>query len=389
MLAILGGSMSGSEEYKNLKMIEPAFDSQITDLILELNYLKRRRLGGSTHPNVFFQLKDIFHTLESIGSARIEGNNTTLAEYIETKIEAPATIPQGIQEILNMEKVMEFIDENVRERNIDRAFISELHKMVVFNLEPPPSGEGDRTPGVFRSIPIRINKSEHVTPDPLFVNDHMEEFFAFVNRSFPEKYDLLKVAIAHHRFAWIHPFTNGNGRSVRLLTYAMLVKMGFRIDVGHIVNPTAVFCFDRDAYYRNLSAADSGSEEGLMEWCRYVLSGLKNEIEKIDHLLDYNYLSEHILLPTIRYSCERKFINEIEAKILTACIGAQVLRAGQLKAVFPKKKSSEISRQIRRLIEKKMLQPTEKNKRKYVLRFGNNFLLRGVIEHLQGLGFCR
>lgn len=389
MAAILGGIMSGSEEYKNLKMIEPAFDSQITDLILELNYLKRRRLGGSTHPNVFFQLKDIFHTLESIGSARIEGNNTTLADYIETKIEAPETIPQGIQEILNMENAMGFIDDNVRERSIDRAFISELHKMVVFNLEPPPTGEGDRTPGAYRVIPIRINKSKHVPPDPLLVNDHMEEFFTFVNRSFPEKYDLLKVAIAHHRFAWIHPFTNGNGRSVRLLTYAMLVKLGFRIDVGHIVNPTAVFCFDRDAYYRYLSVADLGSEEGLMEWCRYVLSGLKNEIEKIDHLLDYNYLSEHILLPTIRYSRERKFINEVEAKILSACIGEQVLSAGQLKAVFPKKKPSEISRQIRRLIEKKMLQPIEKNKRKYVLRFGNNFLLRGVIEHLKGLGFCR
>ena len=118
-------------------------------------------------------------------------------------------------------------------------------------------------------------------------------------------------------------------------------------------------------------------------------SGSKNEIEKIDHLLDYNYLSEHILLPTIRYSRERKFINEVEAKILAACVGEQVLSAGQLKAVFPKKKPSEISRQIRRLIEKKMLQPTGKNKRKYVLRFGNNYLLRGVVEQLKGLGFCQ
>lgn len=388
-MEIIGGTMSGSEQYKNLKMIEPDFDSKITDLILELNYLKRRRLGGSTLPNVFFQLKDIFHTLESIGSARIEGNNTTLAEYIETKIEVPKTIHPGIKEILNMEKAMKFIDENIRERKIDRAFISELHKMVVVNLEPPPDGEGDRTPGAYRVTPIRINKSEHVPPDPLLVNDHMEDFFIFVNRSFPEKYDLLKIALAHHRLAWIHPFANGNGRSVRLLTYAMLVKMGFRIDVGHIVNPTAVFCFDRDAYYQKLSVADSGSKEGLLEWCKYVLSGLKNEIEKIDRLLDYNYLSEHILLPTIRYSRERKFINEVEAKILTACIGEQLLRAGQLKTIFPKKKSSEISRQIRRLIEKKMLQSTEKHKRKYMLRFDNNYLLRGVIEHLKGLGFCQ
>jgi hypothetical protein len=69
-----------------LKLLEPSFGSQLTDLIIELDYLRRKPLGGSTHPKVFFQLKHIFHTLESIGSARIEGNNTTIAEYIETKL---------------------------------------------------------------------------------------------------------------------------------------------------------------------------------------------------------------------------------------------------------------------------------------------------------------
>ena len=47
----------------------------------------------------------------------------------------------------------------------------------------------------------------------------MEELVAFINRRDPPKYDLMKVAIAHHRFGWIHPFSNGNGRVVRLLTY--------------------------------------------------------------------------------------------------------------------------------------------------------------------------
>jgi hypothetical protein len=33
-----------------------------------------------------------------------------------------------------------------------------------------------------------------------------------------------------------------NGRTVRLFTYAMLVKTGFNVNVGRIINPTAVFC---------------------------------------------------------------------------------------------------------------------------------------------------
>ncbi|MEI2694330.1 MAG: hypothetical protein V9E90_04610 [Saprospiraceae bacterium] len=84
-----------------LKLIEPVFGSALTDLIIELDYLRKKPLGGSTHPKVFFQLKHIFHTLESIGSARIEGNNTTIAEYIETKLAGSKKVPSSIKEIQN------------------------------------------------------------------------------------------------------------------------------------------------------------------------------------------------------------------------------------------------------------------------------------------------
>lgn len=90
----------------DLKLIEPSFGSTLTDLVIELDYLRKKPLGGSTHPKVFFQLKHIFHTLESIGSARIEGNNTTIAEYIETKLSEPENVPSGIKEIQNIEKAM-------------------------------------------------------------------------------------------------------------------------------------------------------------------------------------------------------------------------------------------------------------------------------------------
>ena len=98
----------------DLKLIEPSFGSELTDLIIELDYLRKKPLGGSTHPKVFFQLKNIFHTLESIGSARIEGNNTTIAEYIETKLAGSKRVPPSIKEIQNIEKAMAFIEERGR-----------------------------------------------------------------------------------------------------------------------------------------------------------------------------------------------------------------------------------------------------------------------------------
>jgi len=370
-----------------LKLIEPSFGSSLTDLIIELDYLRKRPLGGSTHPKVFFQLKQIFHTLESIGSARIEGNNTTIAEYIETKLAEMKNVPSGIREIQNIEKAMAFIEENVKDYPINRAFFSEMHKMIVHDLLPPPNGEGDHTPGEYRKINLKINKSNHQPPEWLRVEEYMSELIDFIGKEDSPKYDLLKAAIAHHRFVWIHPFGNGNGRTVRLFTYAMLVKTGFNVNVGRIINPTAVFCSNRNSYYNMLSEADKGTNEGILNWAEYVLRGLREEIEKIDKLSDYDFLRKEILLPTINHSLERKYITDVESKILKRVIDKQIIQAADVKEFFVGKVDAEVSRQIRKLIDKKMLVPESEGTRKYVIRFDNNYLLRGVIKSLGEKGF--
>lgn len=376
-------------EFKHidLKLHEPSFGATLTDLIIELDYLRKKPLSGSTHPGIFFQLKHIFHTLESVGSARIEGNNTTIAEYIEIKLEEPKTVSWSIKEIQNIERAMEFIEQGIAEYPIDEHFIRQLHQMIVKDLPPPPKGEGDLTPGQYRKVNVSIQQSIHIPPDFLQVEHYMNELVAFINQKASPKFDLLKAAIAHHRFVWIHPFTNGNGRTVRLFTYAMLVKTGFAVNVGRIINPTAVFCSNRNDYYNHLSGADSGTEKGILTWCEYVLGGLKIEIEKIDKLLNYPYLQKEILLPAINYSLDRKYITDVEAKILKKAADKQVFQALDLKDIFQGKAGSEISRQIKRLIDKKMIMQESEGSRKYLLRFDNSFLLRGIMKALDEKGF--
>ena len=369
--------MTSSFNHFPLALVAPSFGSQLTDLIIELDYLRKKPLQGSTHPMVFFQLKHIFHTLESIGSARIEGNNTTITEYIETKLEGQSSVAPSIREIQNIEWAMDFIDSNVKEYPLNRGFLSELHKMVVEGLEPPPAGEGDPHPGQYRTHNVKINKSLHIPPEPFRIPEYMEELNTFVNQANNPKYDLLKVAIAHHRFVWIHPFGNGNGRTVRLFTYAMLLRLGFNVGEGRILNPTAVFCSKRNEYYHHLSRADTGTSEGMLEWCTYVLQGLKEEIEKIDRLLDYNYLREEILLPAIAFSLDRLLITELEAKILRRVVDKQLIQAASVKDLFPRKADAQISRQLRKLIDKRMILPEREGARKYVIRFDNSYLLRG------------
>lgn len=66
----------------------------------------------------------------------------------------------------------------------------------------------------------------------------------------------------------------------RLLNYAILIKLGFKVKQGRLVNPSSVFYTDRDQYYDMLSCADSLEVKDLLSWCEYFLRGLKNEIER-------------------------------------------------------------------------------------------------------------
>ena len=114
---------------------------------------------------------------------------------------------------------------------------------------------------------------------------------------------------------------------------------------------------------------------------------LKTEIEKIDMLLDYEYLSATILIPSIAFALERRLVTDDEAKILRVAVRKQVFQAADVKVEFPDKIPAEISRMIRRLKERKMIVSKDRQPRKYVLYFANNYLLRGIIEALDKNGF--
>jgi Fic family protein len=376
-----------SFNHYNLFLPEPIFDSILTELIIDLDYVRRLNLVGTTRPAIFFQLKQIFNLLESIGSARIEGNNTTISEYLDTKIDNEKIVPPNIQEIRNIEKAIGYVEHTVKNAKIDRAYISDVHKIMVEGLLPEQ--EGDRTPGEYRKVNLKINKSNHIPPDWTQLQGYMDELFEFINRDDSSKFDLLKAATAHHRFVWIHPFGNGNGRTVRVLTYAMIVKLGFNLSSSRIVNPTAIFCINRDKYYEHLAEADKGTKEGVLNWCEYVLKGLKVEIEKIDSLLNYEFLKKEILLPSIKFALIRKEINETESRILQRALDHkdQCIQAADIKDLFVGKDNAIISRQFKKLINQKMLSPIQKGARRYNVRFDNNYLIRGIIKYLDEKNF--
>ncbi|WP_054176690.1 Fic family protein [Citrobacter sp. CtB7.12] len=368
-----------------LSLLNPSFDSPLVDTLTELEILRHLRLETDVHPILFAQLKAVFHMLESLGSARIEGNHTTLADYVESKVEGTQSSTDQLKEINNIEAAMEFIDEYLNDGDdITEYFIRELHSLAVAGLQQ----EGDRTPGAYRQHNVSIAQSDHLPPDHIRVPDYMAELTAFINHADKPKYDLMKIALVHHRFGWIHPFGNGNGRTVRLLTYALLIKYGFNVQAGgRVLNPTAVFCNDRERYYAMLSLADKGTEQGLEEWCLYVLAGISSELKKVDQLTNHAFLSEKVLYPAIDFSSERGLINSLESKVLKRSVELGTIKAGDLRAVLPDLKPTQVTYQLGKLIERGLLQPVEEGARTYTAKFSNSYLIRGVIKVLREEGF--
>lgn len=372
--------------HHDLTLLNPAFDSPLVDVLTELEHLRRLQLQGTTPAPVFFQLKHIFHMLESLGSARIEGNHTTLADYVESKLAGARQAPSDqLREMENIEAAMAYIEEGVQSGDgLTEHFVRELHAITVKGL----AREGDATPGAYRQAQVKIAQSEHLPPEFIQVPHYMQELMAFINENHPPKYDLIKVALAHHRFGWIHPFGNGNGRVVRLLTYALLIKYGFKVKAGgRVLNPTAVFCNDRDQYYAMLAHADTSDQEGLEAWCVYVLQGILDELRKVDRLTDFGYLGDRILLPAISFARERALITAMEEKILHISARSGVAKAADLAAAMPGMSAAQRTYQIRKLVERKMLQPIKEGARQYTIGFSNNYLLRGVVRALSNEGF--
>lgn len=369
-----------------------SLDSRVANLVVGLEPLRTKyiEVEATTPPWVFFGLKNLFQTIESVISARIEGNNTTIADFVEAARddEKNAKPDQKIKMILNVEKGISLIEsQDLNKLKIDKKFIQQLHKIAVDGLDP--NDEGDDRPGAYRNAPRTITHSKHVLPAPADIRDLMDELIALINKTVPHQMDLIKIAQVHHRFVWIHPFGNGNGRVVRLLTYAMLAKCGYIDKNGaRLLDPAAVFGSNKFLYYDKLAGADDLTEKSLIVWCEYMLSGLADEVRKIDKLLDGDFTKKQIILPAIDYVFEKQRISQMEKDMLVVCVQKDVVGASDFRHLFPANVSHvNVSQAIKKLRDQDLIAPISKNARKYTLCMNRNPLTVGILKKLDENGF--
>lgn len=358
----------------------PKFDSGLTNIILELEHLKNRPLKNTTNESIFLQLKSLLHAVEAVTSARIEGNHTTIASYIEKRDDDSHKNDEQIIEISNLIDGLDFIDKYVIEEPISADFIKELHRIVVGGL----THEGDKRAGAWRNEPRYIANAEHQPPEPYDVPDLMRELIDYINNDDSEQYDLLKIAIANHHFVWIHPFGNGNGRTDRLMTYALLCKKGYIApNKMRLFNPTAVFAGDRNKYYDTLALADDYKDEHILEWCEYFLSGVRDEIKKSESLADAEFINKKILLPSVDRMEKAGIVSKLEGNILGRAVRLGAIKASDIKDLWGREVTSvAIAQQIKKLRDRNLIKATHEGGREYEISFENSELTRVTLEQM-------
>lgn len=367
-------------EFDKLKIPNVNFLDPIATKILELEDLRGGAIAASTPPAAFVQLHSLFQITESLASARIEGNRTTIADYVQDKIEGKHN-SQPHKEISNIEECIKLINKECESNpnfQISEFFIRRLHGVLTKDL----IAEGSQIPGSYRTHNVKITGSNHTPPEFLNIPEMMVDLVDFINRKDPPQADLLKVAVAHHRFVWIHPFDNGNGRMARLLTYMMLRQYGFF--KVYFLNPAAVFCQDRNKYVSGLEKADTGTEENMKDWCDYVLDGLVRESQKIKKLFRKQFLDTNVIMPALDYAIHNNLLTDEERSVLVCSIEKEdyTIMVKDLHSIFPDKSNSQLTYLMRQMLSRHLLRREHEKSRKYTINLNAHRLTRGMLESL-------
>lgn len=109
--------------------------------------------------------------------------------------------------------------------------------------------------GNFRPASVSIGKSKHEPPGAHLVPELVEDMCDYVNESWEKKSAIHLSAYVLWRINWIHPFSDGNGRTARAVSYIVLcIKSGLHLPGVNTI-PDQILGH-RAEYYSCLEKAD-------------------------------------------------------------------------------------------------------------------------------------
>lgn len=182
--------------------------------------------------------------------------------------------PNEIKEVQNAYEAYELM------LRLDPSSVDDLlkaHKLMMNGLVP-----GN---GMFRSGGVGVFDGEvliHMAPPAEFVSEHIHNLFVWYQHS--ELHPLIKSAVFHYEFEFIHPFSDGNGRMGRMWHSLLLSKwkeLFFWLPIEELIQSR------QKEYYNALSIADKQADSaGFVELMLEIIRDSLKEITVVGRSTD-------------------------------------------------------------------------------------------------------
>ncbi len=299
--------------------MEPLFpldrNKRLSTLSIEI-YRQNGFLSGALHPITRSAVVDLVRNMNSYYSNLIEGQHTE-PKSIEKALRSEFSDDpkqRNLQQLhLAHIKVQKEVEDLIdQDKNIDICspdFFCQIHRSFLERLPDEFKTMKDEKGNEFRIEPGKLRAGNvtvgrHLAPDFKKLEEFLTRFQEFYSARFKQPDEAIaSMAASHHRFAWIHPFWDGNGRVGRLFTHAAMKIIG--IDAGGLWSISRGFARTRNDYYAYLGKADEKrkndydgrgylSDEGLFEWCEYFLKVALDQIKFMQEILSLPLLIRRI-----------------------------------------------------------------------------------------------
>ena len=192
--------------------------------------------------------------------------------------------PKNDQEsrILGIKKGLEFIADTsnkITEENLYRLYMMTVGDFL--------EGDDRLNDGEFYrhdTVSIVGNQIEHMGVHYKKIPEFMKALIEFINAD-DSINDLIKAAVIHFYFAYVHPYFDGNGRTARLIHLWFLIQKGYQSAL--FIPFSGLIEKSRKAYYDAFSAVeDNQIISGVIDVTPFVLYFIENVYNKMSNSTD-------------------------------------------------------------------------------------------------------
>ncbi|MHC0440434.1 Fic family protein [Flavobacterium sp. 3-210] len=221
-----------------------------------------------------FKIKQALELEYTFESNRIEGNTMTLREtdmVINEGLTISGKSMREHLEAINHQEAIGFIKDLMNKNNsLNERDLLSIHNLILRGIIPEDAGR-------YRKVQAMIQGSSHMPPQPLLVQQEMEEYFTWYEINKNKLHPVILAAEMHERLVTIHPFIDGNGRTSRLIMNLILMQKGYLIAniKGDYEN--------RMRYYQSLEVAQTKKDKE--DFLLFIAQTQKESLERYISIL--------------------------------------------------------------------------------------------------------